>query len=92
MQIADIRRAVADAYGMTEGELLTPCHKRAVARPRQIGMYLAWEMGSKSLGQIAQQFRRDRKTVWFGIKQIEGMRHRPEIASAIVNVLGRLPA
>lgn len=90
MLVADIRKAVADHYGMTVAELLTVSHCRRFARPRQVGMYLARQLTDKTEPQIARVFQRDRKTVHFGIKQVE--KFREQIAPDIFAILGRLPA
>ena len=47
---------------------------RAVARPRQVAMYLAKAMTPKSLPEIGRRFRRDHTTVIHAIRQITKLR------------------
>lgn len=92
MTLDAIPAAVAAYYGLTQAELLTPSRHRFYVRPRQVAMYLAREQGRWSLEQIARCFDRHHTTVLHGIRQIEGMAHRPEIQSAIAGAKRRLAA
>lgn len=72
--IADIQRSVAAHFGLTVGMLTGPRRARAIARPRQMAMYLASVKTNKSLPQIGRAFRRDHTTVMHGIRVIERLR------------------
>lgn len=46
----------AKYYGLTKEQLLAPTHQRAIARPRQIAMYLCRAMTRRSLPDLARRF------------------------------------
>ena len=46
----------AKFYGLTKEQLLAPTHQRAIARPRQIAMYLCRQMTRRSLPDLARRF------------------------------------
>lgn len=72
IKVADIQRAVAEHYGLQHDELLSDDKRRRVARPRQIGMYLARGLTPRSYPEIARLFRkRDHSTVSHAIARIE---------------------
>lgn len=71
-RIADIREAVCKRYSVTMAELLSEQRARYIARPRQIGMYLARRMTLRSLPEIGRQFGdRDHTTVMHAAKTVE---------------------
>jgi chromosomal replication initiator protein len=62
--MAEIREAVCRKYRISMMELLGQQRARYVARPRQIGMFLARRMTMRSLPEIGQHFGgRDHTTV-----------------------------
>lgn len=54
--VEQIQKAVARYYKMTVKELLERTRRHAVARPRQVAMYLAWRYSQASLPDIGQRF------------------------------------
>ena len=73
--IDDIQKAVSAHYGMRQAEMLSARRARAVARPRQIAMYLAKRLTPRSLPEIGRRFGgRDHTTVIYAVKTIEKMR------------------
>ena len=64
--IATIRRAVAEAAGITEEEMLGRSRERRIARPRQIAMYLARRFTNLGIVAIGLHFNRDGTTVLNG--------------------------
>jgi Bacterial dnaA protein helix-turn-helix len=69
--IADIRRAVAAHYGLTDADMVSHDRHRRLARPRQVAMYLARELTGKSYGDIARVFKRDHSTVIHAVKRCD---------------------
>jgi hypothetical protein len=65
--IATIRRAVAEAAGITEAELLSDSRERRIARPRQIAMYLARRLTKLGIVALGLHFNRDGTTVLNGV-------------------------
>ncbi|MEL7049040.1 MAG: helix-turn-helix domain-containing protein, partial [Pseudomonadota bacterium] len=73
IKIEDILRYVSRHYGVSKGDLLSQRRHRSVVWPRQIGMYLAKQMTSRSLPEIGRRFGgRDHTTVLHAIRKIEG--------------------
>nr|WP_072514962.1 chromosomal replication initiator protein DnaA [Ndongobacter massiliensis] len=71
IQIEDIIRIVEETYGLETGALSSVSKQNAIARPRQIAMYLARHLTSLSLVAIGKHFNRDHTTVLHGLSKIE---------------------
>lgn len=54
-RIADVVRIVAAHYGMTKHKLLSRKRTTAIVRPRQVAMYVAWEIKAGSLPEIGRR-------------------------------------
>lgn len=92
MFVADIKRAVSAHYGISEDDLLSDSRQRRLARPRQVGMYLARELTGKSLPEIGRMFCRHHATVHHASATIAFLRKRqPSLGADIFAILGRLP-
>jgi chromosomal replication initiator protein len=67
---------------------------RAVARPRQIAMYLSRELTKQSFGEIGRRFGcRDHTTVLHACRQIDRLRATlPEVENDIQQITARLRA
>jgi chromosomal replication initiator protein len=73
IKIEDILKAVSRHYGISRGDILSQRRHRSVVWPRQIGMYLAKQLTSRSLPEIGRRFgNRDHTTVLHAIRKIEG--------------------
>lgn len=71
VSIENIQRAVANHFNIKVGDLKSSRRHRHVARPRQLAMYLAKEMSTKSLLEIGEQFGgRDHTTVIHAHRQV----------------------
>ena len=58
---------------MSKGDILSQRRHRSVVWPRQIGMYLAKQLTSRSLPEIGRRFgNRDHTTVLHAIRKIDG--------------------
>jgi hypothetical protein len=68
--LADIQRAVATSYGIGYAEMFGQSRNRAVARPRQVAMYLARELTSLTTTRIGNHFGRDHTTVMHAIWKV----------------------
>jgi chromosomal replication initiator protein len=57
--------------------MIGPKRVRTYARPRQVAMYLAKQLTSRSLPEIGRRFGgRDHTTVMHGVKRIEELRNK----------------
>jgi chromosomal replication initiator protein len=73
IKIEDILKVVSRHFGVSRGDILSQRRHRSVVWPRQIGMYLAKQLTSRSLPEIGRRFgNRDHTTVLHAIRKIEG--------------------
>jgi len=73
--IDEIIRRVSEHYHVRVSDLLSPKRTRSIARPRQMAMYLAKRMTSRSLPEIGRRFGgRDHTTVIHAVKRIEELK------------------
>ncbi|MEM8799781.1 MAG: chromosomal replication initiator protein DnaA [Pseudomonadota bacterium] len=69
--IDEILRKVSAHYGLRLSDLLSPRRARSVSQPRQVAMYLAKRLTTRSLPEIGRKFgNRDHTTIMHGIKKI----------------------
>jgi chromosomal replication initiator protein len=70
--IEEIQKAVVEHYGIRMADMTSARRSRAVARPRQMAMYLAKQLTPRSLPEIGKKFGgRDHTTVMHAVRQIE---------------------
>lgn len=83
--VDEIQRACAAHYHIELSEMRSKRRARAVARPRQVAMYLAKKMTPRSLPEIGRIFGgRDHSTVIHAVRTIEQLREsNPDIDSDI---------
>ncbi|WP_457647172.1 chromosomal replication initiator protein DnaA [Profundibacter sp.] len=73
--IEEIQRKVSEHYNIRFSDLIGPRRMRNLARPRQIAMYLAKKLTSRSLPEIGRRFGgRDHTTVMHGVRKIEELK------------------
>ena len=72
LTIEEIQRKVAEHYNVRLSDLIGPKRLRAIARPRQVAMYLSKQMTHRSLPEIGKRFGgRDHTTIMHGVRKIE---------------------
>jgi chromosomal replication initiator protein len=72
IKIEDILKIVSRHFGVSKGDILSQRRHRSVVWPRQIGMYLAKQLTSRSLPEIGRRFgNRDHTTVLHAIRKID---------------------
>ncbi|MDB5490938.1 MAG: chromosomal replication initiator protein DnaA [Micavibrio sp.] len=70
--IDEIQRKVAEHYNIRLPDMHSARRARQVARPRQVAMYLAKQLTSRSLPEIGRKFGgRDHTTVMHAVRKIE---------------------
>ena len=91
VKIDDILRIVAKHYGVQRGDLLSSRRNQSIVRPRQIGMYLAKTLTSRSLPEIGRRFGgRDHTTVLHAIRKIEGLKQQDGALKEELDSLSRM--
>jgi chromosomal replication initiator protein len=75
--IDEIQRAVSTHFAVKQIDLISERRAVAIARPRQIAMYLAKRLTTRSLPEIGRKFgNRDHSTVIHAVRLIEDLRKR----------------
>ena len=70
--IDEIQKAVVEHYAIRMADMTSARRSRAVARPRQVAMFLAKQLTPRSLPEIGKRFGgRDHTTVMHAVRQIE---------------------
>ena len=89
--IDEIIRKVADHYNLRLTDMLSPRRARAVARPRQVAMFLSKMLTSKSLPEIGRRFGgRDHTTVIHAVRKIEELKAVDNQIAEDVELLRRM--
>ncbi|MEM7270798.1 MAG: chromosomal replication initiator protein DnaA, partial [Pseudomonadota bacterium] len=89
--IEEIMRKVAEHYNLRMSDMTSARRARAVARPRQIAMYLAKTLTSKSLPEIGRRFGgRDHTTVMHAVKRVESLAETDSQIAEDVELLRRM--
>lgn len=87
--IDEIQKKVAEYFNISVKELQSSRRARTVARPRQIAMYLAKQLTSRSLPEIGRKFDRDHTTVMHAVRKVEGLIGEDVSLAESVNTLRR---
>lgn len=91
VRIDDILQVIGRHYNVSRTDLLSPRRDRSIVRPRQVGMYLAKKLTSRSLPEIGKRFGgRDHSTVLHAVRKIEGMLGKDEALAREVSLLAKL--
>jgi chromosomal replication initiator protein len=89
--VDEIIRKVADHYNLRISDLLSARRARQVARPRQVAMYLAKMLTSRSLPEIGRKFGgRDHTTVIHAVRKIEELMRTDSQIADDVELLRRM--
>ncbi len=89
--IDDIQRRVAEHYGIRLSDMTSARRARAVARPRQVAMYLAKQLTPRSLPEIGKKFGgRDHTTVMHAVRRIDELKSGDSVLADDVELLRRL--
>jgi chromosomal replication initiator protein len=90
--VDEIQKACAAHYRIDPAEMRSKRRARAVARPRQVAMYLAKKMTPRSLPEIGRIFGgRDHSTVIHAVRTIEELRQtNPDIDADVRALLRQL--
>lgn len=86
--IDNIQKKVAERYNIKTSEILSTKRTRAIARPRQVAMYLSKILTTKSLSEISKKFnKKDHSTVIHAVKTIEELLKKDQEVLEEVNLL-----
>ena len=89
--IEEIQKRVAEHFNIRVADMHSARRARAVARPRQVAMYLAKQLTQRSLPEIGRKFGgRDHTTVMHAVKKVEELRQTDRGFAESVELLRRM--
>lgn len=89
--IEEIQRKVSEYYNIRLADMIGPKRVRTIARPRQVAMYLAKTMTTRSLPEIGRRFGgRDHTTIMHGIRKVEELKTTDSQLSEDIDLLRRV--
>jgi chromosomal replication initiator protein len=89
--IEEIQKKVAEHYSIRLTDMSSARRARAVARPRQVAMFLAKQLTSRSLPEIGRKFgNRDHTTVMHAVSRVTELMERDGTFAEDVELLRRL--
>ncbi|WP_022728429.1 chromosomal replication initiator protein DnaA [Fodinicurvata sediminis] len=89
--IEEIQKRVAEHYNVRVSDMSSARRARAVARPRQVAMYLAKQMTARSLPEIGRKFGgRDHTTVMHAVRKVEELKATDNGFAEDVDMLRRM--
>ncbi len=89
--IEEIQRKVAEHWNIRLTDMSSARRARAVARPRQVAMFLAKQLTSRSLPEIGRKFgNRDHTTVMHAVSRVAELMERDTAFAEDVELLRRM--
>jgi chromosomal replication initiator protein len=89
--IEEIQKRVAEHFNIKLAEMSSARRSRAVARPRQVAMYLAKQLTARSLPEIGRKFGgRDHTTVMHAVRKVDELRGLDAAFAEDVELLRRM--
>jgi chromosomal replication initiator protein len=91
VSIDDIQKQVATHFNIRIADMSSARRARSVARPRQVAMYLAKQLTSRSLPEIGRKFGgRDHTTVMHAVRKVEELRAQDAAFAEDLELLRRM--
>lgn len=91
LTIEDIQRKVSEHYKIKMSDMSSARRVRAIARPRQVAMYLSKILTQNSLPEIGRKFGgRDHTTVMHAVQKIEELMQSEKSVAEDVNLLRKM--
>ncbi len=88
--VDEIQKATAEHFGLKQADLLSDRRARAVARPRQVAMYLCKHNTTRSYPDIGRRFgNKDHTTVIHAVRRIDELMVKDEQIARDVETLTR---
>jgi chromosomal replication initiator protein len=89
--IDEIQKRVAEHFNIRVTDMHSARRARAVARPRQVAMYLAKQLTSRSLPEIGRKFGgRDHTTVMHAVRKVDELKTNDPSFAEDVDLLRRM--
>ena len=88
--VEEIQRKVSEHYNIRLSDIIGPRRVRVIARPRQVAMYLAKQLTTRSLPEIGRRFGgRDHTTIMHGVRRIEELKVQDNQIAEDIELLRR---
>ena len=89
--IEEIQKQVASHFNVRISDMHSARRARSVARPRQVAMYLAKQLTTRSLPEIGRKFGgRDHTTVMHAVRKVDELREHDSTFNEDVELLRRI--
>jgi chromosomal replication initiator protein len=89
--IEEIQKKVAEHFNIRMADMVSSRKQRAIARPRQIAMFLSKRLTSRSLPEIGRKFGgRDHTTVMHAVRKVEELATQDPAFAEDVELLERM--
>lgn len=91
LSINDIMKTVATFYGVTFEDILSSQRTQTLVTPRQLAMYLSRKLTTKSLQEIADEFKKTHATVLHGAQTIQKrLDVEPDLKKSMEEIVSRM--
>jgi chromosomal replication initiator protein len=91
VSIEDIQKRVAEHFNIRVSDMHSARRARSVARPRQVAMYLAKQLTTRSLPEIGRKFGgRDHTTVMHAVRKVEELSAQDASFAEDIELLRRM--
>ena len=91
LSISDIMKTVATFYGVTIDDILSPQRTQTLVTPRQLAMFLSRKLTTRSLQEIAEEFKKTHATVLHGAQTIQKrLDVEPELKKSMEDILSQM--
>jgi len=89
--IEEIQKQVSQHFNIRLSDMHSARRARSVARPRQVAMYLAKQLTTRSLPEIGRKFgNRDHTTVMHAVRKVDELKERDTAFAEDVELLRRM--
>ena len=91
LSISDIMKTVATFYGVTIEDILSAQRTQTLVTPRQLAMFLSRKLTTKSLQEIADEFKKTHATVLHGAQTIQKrLDVEPDLKKSMEEIVSRM--
>lgn len=91
LSISDIMKTVANFYGVTRDDILSSQRTQTLVTPRQLAMFLSRKLTTRSLQEIADEFKKTHATVLHGAQTIQKrLDVEPELKKSMEDIVSQM--
>jgi chromosomal replication initiator protein len=88
LTIGEIQNTVSKKFNVTMEQMLSTVRTQSIVTPRQLAMYIARKLTTKSLEEIAKEFDKSHATIIHGVKTIkERLANEPELKAILAEIV-----